>query len=333
MTTPDISAKILREAVPVFPTGHVWGVRDYHTTLEERAIAGAAMTWGYFSMTVAAAVMATAGLLLNSPAVVIGAMCVAPFMAPSRAVCIGAIFRQRHVFFGGLVKQLIGLLVISVSVATIITAVLHQSVTGIIITPEILLRAMPTTRDVVLSALIALSAGAAASLALVSQPHIVETSWGQVFDAIIGVEIAISLVPPAAVIGIGLALGTPEHSRNALELLLLNVVSLDLISSTFILALWGVRPKHLDLEKSIRAAVALTLAAVPGFISLGSTVHVTLLGNHEAVVDVILRCQFGGKVSETLAATMAAAIAAKTSCRSDVTVEVIPVLTHAGIPR
>ena len=333
MTTPDISAKILREAVPVFPKGHVWGVRDYHTTLEERAIAGAAMTWGYFSMTVASAVMATAGLLLNSPAVVIGAMCVAPFMAPSRAVCIGAIFHQRHVFFGGLVKQLIGLLVISVSVATIITAVLHQSVTGIIITPEILLRAMPTTRDVVLSALIALSAGAAASLALVSQPHIVETSWGQVFDAIIGVEIAISLVPPAAVIGIGFALGTPEHSRNALELLLLNVLSLDLISSTFILALWGVRPKHLDLEKSIRAAVALTLAAVPGFISVGSTVHVTLLGNHEAVVDVILRCQFGGNVSETLAATMAAAIAAKTSCRSDVTVEVIPVLTHAGIPR
>jgi hypothetical protein len=185
MTTPDISAGILREAVPVFPKGRVWGVRDYHTTLEERAIAGAAMTWGYFSMTVAAAVMATAGLLLNSPAVVIGAMCVAPFMAPARAVCIGAIFRQSHVFFRGLIKQLIGLLVISVSVATIITAVLHQTITGITITPEILLRAMPTTRDVVLNALIALSAGAAASLALVTQPHIVESSWGQVFDAII----------------------------------------------------------------------------------------------------------------------------------------------------
>ena len=291
------------------------------------------MTWGYFSITVAATVMATAGLLLNSPAVVIGAMCVAPFMAPSRAVCIGAIFRQSHVFFGGLVKQLIGLLVISVSVATIITAVLHQSMTGIPITPEILLTAMPTTRDVVLSALIALSAGAAASLARVTQPHIVETAWGQVFDAIIGVEIAISLVPPAAVIGIGLALGTPGHSRNALYLLLLNVLSLDLISSSVILTLWGVRRRYLDHEKNIRSAVGVTLGTVPGFISVGSTVHVTLLGNHEALVEVIVRRQFGGKVSETLAATLAAAIAAKTSCRSDVTVEVIPVLTHAGIPR
>jgi hypothetical protein len=70
------------------------------------------------------------------------------------------------------------MLVISVSVAAIITAVLHQSITGITITPEILLRAMRTMRDAVLSALIALSAGAAASLALVTQPHIVETSWG-----------------------------------------------------------------------------------------------------------------------------------------------------------
>ena len=282
MATPDIPPGILRDAVPVLPKGRVWGVRDYHTTLEKRAIAGAIMSWGYLSMTVAATVMATAGLLLNSPAAVIGAMCVAPFMAPSRAVCIGALFRQRHVFFGGLVKQLIGMLAISVSVATIITAVLHQSVTGITITPEILLRAMPTTRDAVLSALIALSAGAAASLALVTQPHIVETPWGQVIDAIIGVEIAISLVPPAAVIGIGLALGTPEHSRNALYLLLLNVLSLDVFGSSVILALWGVRRKHLDLEKSIRSAVAVTLGAVPGFISVGSTVHVTLLGNHEA---------------------------------------------------
>lgn len=333
MTNPDIPTEVLRDAVPVLPKGGVWGVRDYHTTLEKRAIAGATMTWGYLSMTVAATVMATAGLLLNSPAAVIGAMCVAPFMAPSRAVCIGALFRQRHVFFGGLVKQLVGLAAIGVIVAAILTAVLHRSVGGITITPEILLRAMPTPRDVVLSTLIALSAGAAASLALVTQPHIVETSWGQVIDAIIGVEIAISLVPPAAVIGIGLALGTLQHSRNALYLLLLNVLSLDLIGSSVILTLWGVHRKHLDLEKSIRSAVAVTLDVVPGFISIGSTVHVTLLGNHEALVDVILRRRFGGKVSETLAATIAGDIAAKTSCRSDVTVEVIPVLTHTGIPR
>ena len=329
----DTGTGILRNAVQVLPKGHVWGVRDYHTTLEQRAITGATISWGYVSMTVAATVIVTAGLLLNNVAAIIGAMCVAPFMPSSRAVCIGALFRMRRVFIGGLVKQLLGMLVISVSVAAIITAALNLSVTGITITPEILLRAMPTTRDVALNALIALSAGAAASLALVTQPQIIETSWGQVVDAIIGVEIAISLVPPAAVIGIGLALGLPEYSRNALDLLLLNVLCLDLIGSSVILTLWGVSRKHLDLEKSIRSAVAVTLGGMPGFISVGSTVHITLLGNSEALVDVILRCQVGGKAATTLAATIAAEIAAKTSCQSDVTVEIIPVLMHAGIRR
>jgi len=89
----DAGMGILRDAVQVLPKGHVWGVRDYHTTLERRAIAGATISWGYVSMTVAAAVMATAGLLLNNVAAIIGAMCVAPFMPPSRAVCIGALFR------------------------------------------------------------------------------------------------------------------------------------------------------------------------------------------------------------------------------------------------
>jgi uncharacterized hydrophobic protein (TIGR00271 family) len=334
MTTPAANpAKgTLRDHVEPRPTGGVWGVRDYHTILEQRAVAGATMTGGYLAMVVVATVMATAGLLLNSSAAVIGAMCVAPFMAPSRAVCIGLLFGNRRVFLGGLIKQLLGLLVIGASLAALITWVLTRSVAGIGITPEILLRAMPTTRDVVLSALIAVSAGAAASLALVTQPHIVETPWGQVIDAIIGVEIAISLVPPAAVIGIGLALGTPEHSRHAFNLLLLNVVALDLVGSSVILALGGVRRAHLLLEKRIRATVATTLDVVPGFTAVDSTVHVSLLSNHDAVVEVILRRQFGGRVPPTLADQIAADVAATAGCRSNVTVEVVPLLVHTAIP-
>jgi uncharacterized membrane protein len=243
------------------------------------------------------------------------------------------LFRQWRVFAGGLVKQLVGLLVIGSAVAIVITTILHQTVSGLTITPEILLRAMPTTRDVVLSSVIAVSAGAAASLALVAQPHLVETSWGQVVDAIIGVEIAISLVPPAAVIGIGLALGKPEHSLNALLLMLLNVVGLDLLGSIAILGIRGVRRQHLALEKQIREAVGVTLDVVPGFISVGSTVDVTLLGEHEARIDVVVRRRFDGEVPNTLADTIASDVAARAGCTCDVTVEVVPRLTHAGIPR
>ncbi len=323
---------ILRDEALAEQSGGVWAVRDYHTTLEQRGIAGAAMTKGYFAMTAAAMVMATAGLLLNSAAAVIGAMCVAPFMGPSRAVCLGVLFRNPRMFVGGFVKQVIGLLVIGVSRSAVLTWLLHAQFPDIGITPEILLRAMPTSSAVMLSALIALSAGAAASLALVVQPQIVDTPWGQVIDAIIGVEIAISLAPPAAVIGIGLALGTPEHSVNAFLLLVLNVLALDLVGSTIILAIGGVRHRHLALEKLIRSTVADTLDVVPGFTAVDSTVHVTLLSERTAGVDVILRREFGGQVPVTLAQEVAIRVAADTPCRVNVSVEVIPLVTYDGIP-
>jgi len=82
----------------------IWGVRDYYTLLEQMAKEGANVTFGYVLMILAAALLATAGLLIDSPAAIIGAMCVAPFLTPSRAVCIGALFRNRRVFLGGLFK-------------------------------------------------------------------------------------------------------------------------------------------------------------------------------------------------------------------------------------
>ena len=112
-----------------------WGVRNYHTTLEQRAIAGATITGGYISMVVAATVMATAGLLLNSAAVVIGSMCVAPFMAPSRAVCIGALFRNGRILVGGFVKQFFGLLAIGACLSAVITFVLRMYIPDIDTTP------------------------------------------------------------------------------------------------------------------------------------------------------------------------------------------------------
>jgi uncharacterized hydrophobic protein (TIGR00271 family) len=310
-----------------------WGVRNYHTTLEQRALAGATITGGYLAMAVASTVMATAGLLLNSAAVVIGSMCVAPFMGPSRAVCIGALFRNRQVFFGGLIKQFFGLLVIGASVSALITYGLRIYFPDIGVTPEILIRAMPSAKDVVLSALIAVSAGAAASLALIAVPNTVDHPWGHAIDAVIGVQVAISLIPPAAVIGIGWGLGEPEHSWNAFLLLLLNVAALDFLGSASILAISGVRRRHLDLEKSIRAIVAGMLKAVPHFMSSGSSVDVTLLRGREAIVDVHMRCRQGSSIPSSLAEQMGRRIAATTSCQADVAVEVISMLLHTGIRR
>ncbi len=312
----------------------VWGVRNYYTTLERRAATAATITPSYLAMVVAAAAMATAGLLMDSAAAVIGSMCVAPFMAPSRGVCIGLLFGNWKVFAASMTKQLFGLLLIGGGVATLITLSLQATVGNLSVTHEILLRAMPTTRDVALSAIIAVSAGAAASLVLITQPSTtLETPWGQVLDAVIGVEIAISLLPPAAVMGIAYVLNTPANGTNAFMLLIVNLVGIDVVGSVSILAIRGVRRRYLEVEKKIRGVASKTLADVPGFVSVGSTIDVTLLNENEARIDVILRREFRGEVPDDLAKTIASRVFAGTSLKVDVAVEVVPILTHMGIPK
>jgi uncharacterized hydrophobic protein (TIGR00271 family) len=307
----------------------VWEVRDYYTTLEQRARAGAEITFGYILMVLASAALATGGLLLNNPAVVIGSMCVAPFLGPSRAVCIGGLFRDRRVFLGGLAKQLLGLLIVGGGNAYLVAAVMRATTPGVGITPEILLRAMPTVRHMVLSVVIAVSAGIAASLSLAADPRVVETPWGQVIDAVIGVEIAISLIPPASVVGIGLALGRPDISHNAFALLMINVLGLDILGSMLMLSLRGVRAQYLELEKAIRQAAESTLTVVPGVTPVGSTIGVTLLSQDLASVHATVRNRGGESMPPGLAQTIATRIQEQTGCRSEVTVEMIPSQTYS----
>jgi uncharacterized hydrophobic protein (TIGR00271 family) len=309
----------------------IWGVRDYYTLLEQMAREGAEITFGYVLMILAAALLATAGLLLDSPAVIIGSMCAAPFLGPSRAVCIGGLFRNRKIFLGGLCKQLLGLLVVGTATAYVITTLLRDSVPGVEVTQEILLRSMPTTRDVVLTVMIAVGAGAAASLALTADPRVVAKPWGQIIDAMIGVEIAISLLPPASVIGIGLALARLDISRNACLLLIVNVIGLDFLGSMLMLGLRGVRPSYLVLEKTIRKTVEDTLAANSAVSPAEITANIVLLSDITADVHATVHNRTNSPLPASLAQTVASEIATKTGYRSKVLVEVIPCQTFSTL--
>ncbi|MFL7893407.1 MAG: DUF389 domain-containing protein [Anaerolineales bacterium] len=309
----------------------VWDVRDYYTNLERRAEAGAEITYGYVLMVIVSALLATGGLLLNSPAIVIGSMCVAPFLGSSRAVCIGGLFRNRRVFLLGLVKQLFGLLIIGAGIAYIITVLLHDSIPMVQITPEILPWAMPATQSIVLSILVAVSAGAGASLALTADPKVVETPWGQVIDAVIGVEIAISLIPPAAAVGIGLAFGRLDISYNALLLMVVNVLGLDIFGSMFMLVFRGIRYKYLLMEKKIRHAVESALVADLAEIPNEFAVNVTLLGENVATIHVRVENQQGEKIPETLAQSIGTHVYQKTHFKSEVSLEIIPIQVYSTI--
>ena len=86
----------------------IYCVKNFYSTLERLSEEGAVFIFGYFGLVVVAALLATGGLLANSIPVIIGSMCVAPFLGPSRAVCIGGIFRKWTTVGRGLAKQIIG---------------------------------------------------------------------------------------------------------------------------------------------------------------------------------------------------------------------------------
>lgn len=301
----------------------VWGVSNYYHKLEIQARTGAEYNLGYVLLIITAGILATGGLLSNNVAVIIGSMCVAPFLGPSRAVCIGGLYLDKRVFWNGLVKQLFGLFIVGVGLAYLITSLLINTVPGIEITHEILLRAMHTTKDAVLTLIIAVAAGAGASLAFIADPYVVDHPWGQLLDVMIGVEIAISLIPPASVIGIGFAFGDLTVAWNAAKLLIVNILALDVLGSMSIFLLRGIRKEYFNLENALRQIVEQSLEEISEVVYNNSIIDITLQSKNQAQVLLTLR-GYDHQISSDLAQTLNREIWLRTECRSDVIIEFSP---------
>lgn len=188
------------------------------------------------------------------------------------------------------------------------------------------MRAMPNEKDFVLTVLTAIGAGAAASLALSADPRIVAKPWGQIIDAMIVVEIAISLLPPACVIGMGFAFDRPEISSNAFLLLAVNVIGLDFAGSTLMLAVRGVRKRYLEREKQVRDIVQTTAMNSHPENILTMETNVVLLGEEIAEVVATIRAKPASHPNQDLAEGIAHALSEQAYCLSRVTLDWIPSL-------
>jgi uncharacterized hydrophobic protein (TIGR00271 family) len=304
-------------------------VQNFYLTLERLSEEGAEFTFGYFGLVVVSALLATGGLLANSIPVIVGSMCVAPFLSPSRAVCIGGIFRKWKTVGRGLAKQLIGLLAIGSTLAFFVTLAFLRMAPEVTVTPTIIARTFPTLTSVYLASFVALASGAAASLALIASPRIISESWQQLLDVMIGAEIAVSLIPPAVVVGIGLAFGRPDIAIQSLTLLFINVVCLDVISSMPVLYFRGVRLEPLRIEKKIRDAAEKT---VKDFVEEDEIFTEIILHSDEKT-DVFVRIQttrINNDVVPSLARRISEEIKKETGFSNNVKVMIVPVSIYSS---
>ena len=210
-------------------------------TAKARALAPSLST--YIIMTVISAVIATAGLLLDSPAVVVGSMVIAPLIGPAMTANVGTVVDDHELFVRGVKLQVFGLVLAVVSAAAfallVRTANVAPHVTDVTSVQQVRERVAPDF----LSLVVALGAGAAGVLSLTSG----------VSTALVGVMIAVALIPPAATVGIGIAWGRPLVSLGSGVLVLVNILSINL---AVLVGLWyqGYRPEHWFRENDARSA-------------------------------------------------------------------------------
>ena len=205
----------------------------------------------YFALIVLSSIIAALGLLLDSPAVVIGAMLVAPLMSPLLAFSLGLVlgdlrmirFSVEAVFKGTALALLIGVLIGFISP-------LRE------VTDEMLARAQPNLLDMG----VALASGAAGAYALARK---------DVSAALPGVAIAAALMPPLATVGLGLALGNAGVAGGAFLLFVTNIAAIGLAGGILFLLLgirpriWGPEPRRRLRKRLAVSSLLLAAIAVP----------------------------------------------------------------------
>jgi uncharacterized hydrophobic protein (TIGR00271 family) len=176
----------------------------------------------YWLLLLLSAVIATAGVVSDSTAVVIGAMIIAPLMTPILGVVLGVVTADR----ANLGRCLLLLGAGAAAVVALAWLLGHLVPYQVVAATNSQVAARVTPRLVDLVA--ALATGAVGSVAL-ARPDI--------SDTLPGVAIAISLVPPLAVAGLTLQSGSPGQCVGALLLFATNVVAI-LASGIVVMALY-----------------------------------------------------------------------------------------------
>ncbi|AHJ29881.1 DUF389 domain-containing protein [Nodularia spumigena CS-584] len=155
----------------------------------------------YWIQVLFAAGIATLGLVLNSPAVIIGAMLISPLMGGILANGLALAAGDVILAMRSLLNLLLSCLV-AISFAVLLVTLLPFKE----ITSEILARTRPNILDLV----IALFSGAVGSVAICKEPRGVATS-------IPGVAIAVALMPPLCVVGYGIGVAISVNSTQGLQ--------------------------------------------------------------------------------------------------------------------
>jgi len=180
------------------------------------------LTTVFLVMVFLSTVVTAVGLLRDNPTIIIGAMVIAPLLGPNVALSLATTLGDYE----------LGVSAVKTNLSGIIFAFIISCLLGFFLTidpnqPEIISRTVVGYGDIIL----ALASGVAGALAFTSG----------VSSALIGVMVAVALIPPLVVSGILLGSGFVHKSLDALLLLSTNMICIN-ISGVITFLLQGIRP-------------------------------------------------------------------------------------------
>ena len=195
----------------------------------------------FWMLLLLAAVIASAGVVSNSTATVIGAMIVAPLMTPILGTVVAVVLADAPNLW-----RCALLVVAGAATVVALSWLLGHLVPFPVVSAtnsQVAQRVSPTLVDLIA----ALATGAVGAVAL---------ARSDISDTLPGVAIAISLVPPLCVVGLTLESGAPYESVGALLLFVTNVAAI-LASGVVVLGLY--RVSRLVAVTDFRRGGAVTL--------------------------------------------------------------------------
>jgi len=236
--------KAMKKKLPFFPYATEERFKELFILLRQDARSDTS----YVILMVLSTMLATVGLFLNSSSVIIGAMLLAPLMAPIVSLAMGILRSDQSLYFQSAKTIAFGLL-IALCASAAITSLLPRA----LLTAEMSARLNPSLLDLA----VAIFAGIAAAYT---------KSNKKMLSGLAGVAIAVALVPPLSVAGVGLGHLDFDFFTQAFLLFSTNLVGI-IISAALTFRVLGYSAAIKAKKSFIYIVLTMALISVPLYLS------------------------------------------------------------------
>lgn len=236
----ELRKALLTEPLPLFQRAEEESFKELFISLRESAKVNSI----FIVLMILSTLLATTGLFQNSAPVIIGAMILAPLMSPIVSLAMGIVRAEE-----GLVKNSLKTLLYGIITALIFSCMYSYFIPLSTLTDEMRGRLNPNILDL----MVAIISGIAGAYA---------NSKSEVSKSLAGVAIAVALVPPLSVTGIGIGWGDFSIIYGSFLLFLTNLVGITLFASLTFLVL-GYSPINRAKKGLIYTSLILSLVTIP----------------------------------------------------------------------